>query len=54
VAFGTGIRPSIAEPVSQLSVFISIWLGGLWFGESVRARWLPALLVVVGAGLLVL
>ncbi|MDQ3023368.1 MAG: EamA family transporter [bacterium] len=54
VAMAQGIQPSVAEPVSQLSVFISIWLGGKWFGEPVSARWLPAVLVVVGAALLVL
>jgi len=54
VSFSAGIHPSVAEPISQLSVFISIWLGGRWFGEPVRARWLPAVLVVAGAALLVL
>lgn len=53
VALKQGIAPSVAEPVSQLSVFISIWLGGVMFGEAVQARWLPAALVVVGAALLV-
>jgi uncharacterized membrane protein len=53
VAMAQGIPPSVAEPVSQVSVFISIWLGGRWFGEPVNARWLPAALVVVGAALLV-
>jgi uncharacterized membrane protein len=54
VAMAQGIPPSVCEPVSQLSVFISIWLGGRWFGEPVSARWLPAALVVAGAALLVL
>lgn len=44
--------PSIVEPVTQLSVFIAVGLGGLWFGEPVRARWLPSILVVLGAALL--
>ena len=43
--------PSVVEPVTQLGVFIAIALGGLWFGERVRARWLPAALVVCGAAL---
>jgi drug/metabolite transporter (DMT)-like permease len=54
VAMGQGVNPSVAEPVSQLSVFISIWLGWLWFGENIRARWVPAALVVLGAALLVI
>lgn len=44
--------PSVVEPVTQLGVFIAIALGGLWFGEQVRTRWLPAAMVVAGAGLL--
>jgi drug/metabolite transporter (DMT)-like permease len=44
--------PSTVEPVAQLSVFIAVGLGGLWFGEPVRARWLPSVLVVLGAALL--
>lgn len=47
-------NPSVVEPVTQLSVFIAIGLGGLWFHERVRARWLPAALVVCGAALLML
>ena len=54
VAMSRGIPPSVAEPISQLSVFISMWLGGRWFGEPVHARWVPALLLVLGAVLLVL
>jgi uncharacterized membrane protein len=54
VAMAHGITPSVAEPISQLSVFISMWLGGLWFGEPVHARWLPAILLVLGAVLLVI
>jgi hypothetical protein len=44
----------MVEPVAQLSVFIAIGLGGLWFGEQVRARWAPSALVVLGAALLML
>ncbi|MCB1216335.1 EamA family transporter [bacterium] len=44
--------PSVIEPVTQLGVFIAIALGGLWFGEQTSARWLPAAMVVAGAGLL--
>lgn len=44
--------PSVVEPVTQLGVFIAIGLGGLWFGEPVRARWLPSAMVVAGAALL--
>jgi bacterial/archaeal transporter family protein len=44
--------PSVIEPVSQLGVFIAIALGGLWFGEKVRARWVPSAMVVLGAVLL--
>lgn len=44
--------PSSIEPVTQLSVFIAVGLGGLWFGEPVKARWLPSALVVLGAVLL--
>jgi len=54
VAMAHGVTPSVAEPISQLSVFISMWLGGRWFGEPVHARWLPAALLVLGAALLVL
>lgn len=46
--------PSVVEPVTQLGVFIAIALGGLWFGERVRARWLPGALVVCGAALLLI
>lgn len=45
-------NPSTVEPVSQLSVFIAVGLGGLWFGEQTRTRWLPSALVVAGAALL--
>jgi drug/metabolite transporter (DMT)-like permease len=41
--------PSVIEPVTQLGVFIAIALGGLWFREPVRARWLPSAMVVGGA-----
>jgi drug/metabolite transporter (DMT)-like permease len=47
-------NPSVVEPVTQLSVFIAIALGGLWFGEPVRTRWIPSALVVLGAALLML
>jgi uncharacterized membrane protein len=46
--------PSVVEPVTQLGVFIAIALGGLWFGERIRARWLPGALVVCGAVLLLI
>ncbi|MBN2081556.1 EamA family transporter [bacterium] len=46
--------PSVVEPVTQLGVFIAIALGGLWFNEPVRARWLPAAMVVGGAALLLI
>lgn len=45
-------NPSVVEPVTQLSVFIAVGLGGLWFREPVRTRWLPSALVVLGAALL--
>jgi drug/metabolite transporter (DMT)-like permease len=44
--------PSTVEPVTQLSVFIAVALGGLWFKEPARTRWLPSGLVVAGAVLL--
>ncbi|MCB1220767.1 MAG: hypothetical protein H7A35_05005 [Planctomycetales bacterium] len=44
--------PSVIEPVTQLGVFIAIALGGLWFGEQTRARWLPSAMVVAGAAML--
>jgi drug/metabolite transporter (DMT)-like permease len=47
-------NPSVVEPVTQLSVFIAIALGGLWFGEPVRTRWAPSALMVLGAVLLML
>jgi uncharacterized membrane protein len=53
-AMSRGVTPSVAEPISQLSVFISMWLGGRWFGEPVQARWIPASLLVLGAVLLVI
>ncbi|MCB1187445.1 EamA family transporter [bacterium] len=46
------LKPSVVEPVTQLSVFIAVGMGGLWFGEQTRTRWLPSLLLVVGAVLL--
>jgi drug/metabolite transporter (DMT)-like permease len=46
--------PSVVEPVTQLGVFIAIGLGGLWFNEPVRARWLPSAMVVAGAAMLLL
>ena len=47
-------NPSAIEPITQLSVFIAILLGGLWFREPIRTRWLPAVLVVIGAALVVI
>ncbi len=44
--------PSVVEPVTQLGVFIAVALGGLWFNEPVRTRWLPSAMVVGGAALL--
>lgn len=44
--------PSVIEPVTQLGVFIAIALGGLWFGEQTRTRWLPGAMVVAGAAML--
>lgn len=44
--------PSTVEPVTQLSVFIAVGLGALWFREQVHTRWLPSALVVLGAGLM--
>jgi uncharacterized membrane protein len=44
--------PSVIEPVSQLGVFIAVALGGLWFAEPIRARWLPSAMVVAGAAIL--
>ncbi|MEZ5338231.1 MAG: EamA family transporter [bacterium] len=46
------LKPSVVEPVTQLSVFIAVWLGGRWFGEQTHTRWLPSALLVVGAVLL--
>ena len=46
--------PSVIEPVTQLSVFIAVGLGALWFKEPVRARLAASLLVVAGAALLIL
>lgn len=46
--------PSVIEPVSQLGVFIAVGLGGLWFAEPIRARWLPSAMVVAGAALLLI
>ncbi|MCC7477132.1 EamA family transporter [bacterium] len=54
LALRHGFNPSVAEPVSQLSVFIAIALGGLLFKEPIRARWIPSALVVLGAALLLL
>ena len=45
-------HPSTVEPVTQLSVLIAVALGAWWFREPLRARWLAALLVVIGAALL--
>lgn len=47
-------NPSVVEPVTQLSVFIAVALGGWWFHEPVRTRWIPSALVVLGAALLML
>ena len=46
--------PSVVEPVTQLNVFIAVALGGLWFGERVRTRWLPSAMVVAGAVMLLM
>jgi drug/metabolite transporter (DMT)-like permease len=45
--------PSVVEPVTQLSVFIAVGLGALWFKEPVRARLAASLLLVIGAALLI-
>jgi bacterial/archaeal transporter family protein len=44
--------PSVVEPVTQLSVLLAVALGAWWFKEPLRARWLAALLVIMGALLL--
>jgi drug/metabolite transporter (DMT)-like permease len=44
--------PSVVEPVTQLGVFIAVALGGLWFAEPIRTRWLPSAMVVGGAAML--
>jgi drug/metabolite transporter (DMT)-like permease len=52
LALRSGLPPSTVEPVTQLSVFIAVAFGGLWFKEQVQARWLPSALMVAGAVLL--
>jgi drug/metabolite transporter (DMT)-like permease len=47
-------RPSVVEPVSQLSLFIAVGLGGWMFKERTAARWPAAAMVVLGAALLLL
>ena len=47
-------HPSTVEPVTQLSVLLAVGLGAWWFREPLRTRWLAALLVVVGAVLLLM
>ncbi|MBN2080850.1 DMT family transporter [bacterium] len=47
-------NPSVVEPVTQLSVLLAVGLGAWWFKEPLRARWVAALLVAVGAVLLLL
>lgn len=47
-------NPSVVEPVTQLSVFITMALGAWWFGEKVQARLWGAALMVLGAFLLML
>jgi drug/metabolite transporter (DMT)-like permease len=44
--------PSVVEPVTQLSVLLAVALGAWWFKEPLRARWVAALLVIVGAAVL--
>jgi drug/metabolite transporter (DMT)-like permease len=44
--------PSVVEPVTQLSVLLAVALGSWWFKEPLKARWLAAVLVIAGAGLL--
>ena len=45
-------NPSTVEPVTQLSVLLAVGLGAWWFREPLRARWAAALLVILGAVLL--
>lgn len=45
-------NPSVVEPVTQLSVLLAVGIGAWWFREPLRARWIAALLVIVGAALL--
>lgn len=45
-------NPSVVEPVTQLSVLLAVGIGAWWFREPLRARWVAAVLVILGAALL--
>jgi drug/metabolite transporter (DMT)-like permease len=45
---------SLVEPIGQLSLFVNIAIGALWFHEAVGRRWLPAGLVAAGGALVLL
>ncbi len=47
-----GLPLSVAEPVSSLSLFVTVYLGAVMFGEKVRGRVVPSALVVLGSWLL--
>ena len=47
-------NPNVIEPVAQVSVLISVWLGAVMFKEKISKRWLAALLVVAGALILLM
>lgn len=48
------IEVSVAEPISMLSVIVTIFLSALVFKEDIKHRLIGALIMVIGAGLLLI
>lgn len=53
VVLGLGLELSIAEPVSSVSMLISVFLGYVMFRERIQARVLASLLMIAGVFALV-
>lgn len=53
VVLGLGIELSVAEPVSSISMLISVSLGFLMFGEKIEARLFASILMIFGVFALV-
>lgn len=49
----TSIEVSVAEPLSMLGVLVTLFLSSMFLGEKIRERLLGAVVMIVGAALLI-